>query len=853
MPVVARRERGGARRRRAARRRARRDAWPSLHVIEVPLELPLDARAARGGGRRPTTLLDDAAGARRDYGVDVVDAARCARGSAGPRSSRRRRGGTPSSSSSARPARDQRPRRAVFGETVDYVLRDAPCRVMVAAGRKRAPREAVPARRSPSSRVAARRVGLAVIVRDAPRRGGGGLGFLLGALLRRRRRSAALYLLRPQAAPLAAGHGSVPGLERVLDAPVALLGRLRRDRARRSTSRSGSSRSTRSGSRPWVLLVVGAALPARLALVRRGHGGDPRDGRRGDVRPPRVQRPGRVPDRLGAVPRLPDRDRARGALRAALLRRRGRRGARSTDAPWDVVVAVLRRSLAIAARAPDPPAAALPRRARRRRASTSSTQLLLVVLGFALPLLAGRARRRASISAPRRRWHRLAFALPLAMLAYTGLETVANLAEETREPGRTLPRSLFVGDRRSSSSSTSRSRSSALSAFPADGRRRPRSARLAPRAAGRDRRRARRARCPAWLVDAAARVRRPHRRARSCSPPRRRRSPGFGRLAYSLGAARKLPRAFGRLRPAHARLAAGDRRRGRDLDRARRRSTAALGDDVAVPREPLQLRRAARVHRRAARGRPAALHRARAAAAVPRAAERPDPRRRRAGAALVGAPLTFAVWVVALATHAGARYAGPAWLALGARRLRARRGVRAATGCSSASRPPTSSPAAEAEFARILVPMKLGADRRGDARDRGQARQERGGDVEALHVIRVPLDLPLDAELLDAGGARRGVARRGEAARRRARREVERRRSSARARSARRSSRRRRRRRRPDRARLGAALAPPVALLLARPSTTCSARRPCEVMVVAYPQGVLEEARRLSSLSYAGS
>ena len=40
-------------------------------------------------------------------------------------------------------------------------------------------------------------------------------------------------------------------------------------------------------------------------------------------------------------------------------------------------------------------------------------------------------------------WDDLAFALPLAMLAYTGLETVANLAEETREPGRTLPRSLF--------------------------------------------------------------------------------------------------------------------------------------------------------------------------------------------------------------------------------------------------------------------------------------------------------------------------------------------------------------------------------------------------------------------------
>src|SRR5262249_29120504 len=40
-------------------------------------------------------------------------------------------------------------------------------------------------------------------------------------------------------------------------------------------------------------------------------------------------------------------------------------------------------------------------------------------------------------------WDDLAFALPLAMLAYTGLETIANLAEEAREPGRNLPRTLF--------------------------------------------------------------------------------------------------------------------------------------------------------------------------------------------------------------------------------------------------------------------------------------------------------------------------------------------------------------------------------------------------------------------------
>src|SRR5205823_8755253 len=42
-------------------------------------------------------------------------------------------------------------------------------------------------------------------------------------------------------------------------------------------------------------------------------------------------------------------------------------------------------------------------------------------------------------------WSAIAFALPVAMLAFTGLETVANLAAETREPGKSLPRSLFLG------------------------------------------------------------------------------------------------------------------------------------------------------------------------------------------------------------------------------------------------------------------------------------------------------------------------------------------------------------------------------------------------------------------------
>ncbi|HEX6662039.1 MAG TPA: APC family permease, partial [Gaiellaceae bacterium] len=71
-----------------------------------------------------------------------------------------------------------------------------------------------------------------------------------------------------------------------------------------------------------------------------------------------------------------------------------------------------------------------------------ATQLLLIVLGMAL-LFSPHALAAGTSLGKTPSWHSIAFALPLAMLAYTGLETVANLAEETRRPGRDLPRSLF--------------------------------------------------------------------------------------------------------------------------------------------------------------------------------------------------------------------------------------------------------------------------------------------------------------------------------------------------------------------------------------------------------------------------
>src|SRR5205814_9672586 len=39
-------------------------------------------------------------------------------------------------------------------------------------------------------------------------------------------------------------------------------------------------------------------------------------------------------------------------------------------------------------------------------------------------------------------WRQFFLAIPIAMIAYTGIETVSNLAEEARDPPRDIPRSI---------------------------------------------------------------------------------------------------------------------------------------------------------------------------------------------------------------------------------------------------------------------------------------------------------------------------------------------------------------------------------------------------------------------------
>jgi APA family basic amino acid/polyamine antiporter len=368
-----------------------------------------------------------------------------------------------------------------------------------------------------------------------------------------------------------------------------------------------------------------------------------------------------------------------------------------------------------------------------------TTQLLLVGLGMAL-LFSPHALTKGTSLGTHPTWHSIAFALPLAMLAYTGLETVANLSEEARRPGRDLPRSLFgaiglvvllyaaiaaVG----------------LSAFPAEN---------GTELGGTW------ARAPLMGIVAQLREHLPNAigaplqvfvgtsgalilvTAAATSIA------GFGRLAYSLGEHGQLPRQFGRLSrrtivaPQSIIAAAG-------IAIAGLIATAFLAHPVfflaslysfgvllaftAAQLAVIKLRFSHPEKRRPYR--------------VPFNVGRvPIP-------SVVGAVLTALVWVLAMATHAGARYGGPVWLAAGLVvyvLVRRGRGERLREHVVSADE---HRDLEEAQYSKILVPMKLGPIGEEMVATAVKLAQERGASVEALHVIRVPMDKPLDAELHD--------------------------------------------------------------------------------------------------------
>src|SRR6478736_68029 len=371
------------------------------------------------------------------------------------------------------------------------------------------------------------------------------------------------------------------------------------------------------------------------------------------------------------------------------------------------------------------------------------TQLLLVLLGFAF-LFSPSALTRGLDLGTQPSWHEIAFALPLAFLAYTGLETVANLAEEAREPGRDLPRSLFTGIG-AVVLVTVLIALVALSAFPAPNGTTELGTTwlkaplmgvvyaLGPHIA--------------YWVERTLRVYVGLTGALILLTAAVTSNSGFGRLAFSLAEHGQLPRRFGRLS---------------------RRSLHSPETVVAAASISIVLLIASRFTSNPV-GFLASLFSfgvlvaftAAQLAVVKLRFSKPDAERpfrvplsiRLRGAdvplpTVIGALATTAIFVAAMVTHIGARYGGPIWLACGlVVYLFVRRGR--GTGLLEHVEPVEEAELPHAEFSKILVPMKLGDIGEEMVATAVKLAQERGAAVVALHVIRVPLDRPLDAELYD--------------------------------------------------------------------------------------------------------
>jgi basic amino acid/polyamine antiporter, APA family len=499
------------------------------------------------------------------------------------------------------------------------------------------------------------------------------------------------------------------------------------------------------------------------------------------------------------------------------------------DEPWDMVIGVT-VVLGIAA-------VRLARRARLHSGALAiagldlGAQLLLVVLGFAL-LFSPDALTSGVDLGEAPAWGDLAFALPLAMLAYTGLETISNLAEETRAPGRALPRSLFsaiglvvvltmlvalVG----------------LSAFPVQdgetalGEEWLRAPILGIVTALEDP-------LPALVAD-VLRVAVGLTGALVLLAAATTSMSGCTRLAYALAQHGQLPRVLGRLNrrtlvsPA-AIVATAVVACGLVL------LSGAISDDVAFLASlysfgvllTFTAAQIAVIKLRAAEPELARPFRVPFDVTI-RGVQVPLP-------ALVGAPLTLAVLVAALVTHSGARYAGPAWLIVGFAIYLLTR-LRSEIGLLEDIEPLVPPPGVE--FQSLLVPMKLGDIGEEMVATAVALAKERGAAVEALYVIRVPLSLPLDGELAEE--EERAAASLAEARLLGEEHGVEVRAEAVKARSIGHAIVEEARAREVDLIVLGSSPRWRRQSLFFSPTVDYVLRNaPCEVLVVAFPQGVLE-------------
>jgi basic amino acid/polyamine antiporter, APA family len=409
-----------------------------------------------------------------------------------------------------------------------------------------------------------------------------------------------------------------------------------------------------------------------------------------------------------------------------------------TDTPWDTVAGVV-VILGVAA-------VRLVRRTSLYRTAVLVagialvTHLLLIVLGFALLFSVDNLSKGLDLgTAPT--WDSIAYALPLAMLAYTGLETVANFAAETREPGRTLPRSLFAGIGAVVAISFAIALVG-LSAYPAhregdvyvsdlgtDWQRAP----LVGIAAAFE------GQMPAVLAD-LLRIAIGLTGALVLLVAVTTSISGAGRLAYSLGQHHMIPHRFGTLNRrtlispstivASALIAAALLVAGDALGREVRFFASLFSFGVLLAFTAAQLAVIRLRYSEPGLGRPF---------------------RAPLAAAIIGAPLTFAIWLISLATHDATRVVGPLWLAFGAAIYVATRVSRRQSIFGRVvPAEPDLVPAPEGVYERILVPTKLGVIGEEVLATAIKLAEERGCAVTAVHVVAVPMDKSLDADMVEA-------------------------------------------------------------------------------------------------------
>jgi APA family basic amino acid/polyamine antiporter len=333
------------------------------------------------------------------------------------------------------------------------------------------------------------------------------------------------------------------------------------------------------------------------------------------------------------------------------------------------------------------------------------------------------------------------FAVPLGMLAYTGLETVANLAEEAREPGRTLPRSLFSAIGLVVVLTVLVS-VVAVTAFPAsDG-----SSQLADDwleapivgiVTAFD------GELPAVVVD-MLRVVVGLSGALILFTAVTTSLSGSARLAHSMGEHGMLPRELGRL----------ERRTLVSREAIVAIAAVAIGVILVTGLEGSDFELLASVF---SFGVLLAFTIAQVAVIRLRLKEPELPRPFRARPeivvrgtpiplpALVGAALTFAIWILAMVTHPGARYVGPAWLVVGLAVFLITRALEDRSVLGEVS-PVEVLPLAPS-FHRVLVPMKAGHIGEEMMATAVALAKDRDAEIQAITVVRVPRRFRLEGPL----------------------------------------------------------------------------------------------------------